>query len=141
MKISLSAAALLFLCTSLMQAQNVMDDSCRHLNVEEFYIELNLDINPVLIDIRTFDEFSKYRIRGAILAESKADLISITDSLIRDRQLFLYCEDDHRSPVACDILIEKGFTKVYNLKGGLREWFLLKYELDKEKIKTKHRGF
>ena len=137
MKFRISTIVVLLIIPFLLLAQRQDVDSIRNLNPEEFYLKLHSENNPVLIDSRTKDNFSKERIHGAILAESKADLISLVDTLDKGRPLFLYCEYNQRSPAACSLLIEKGFRNVYNLEGGLIQWRLLEYELDKKKIKNK----
>ena len=131
---------LMIFLSAFVQAQET-GIPCRHLNVEEFYLKLHSYSNAILIDTRTFDEFKKDRIPGAILAESREKLLKLTDSLDFDQPLFLYCEFDERSYVGCDILSKLGFRYVYNLKGGLREWRLSPYELDKKKIREKRPFF
>ncbi len=115
-------------------AQQHSADSCMNLDAAEFYLRMHAAVMPVLIDTRSWEEFRKERIKGAVLAESRESLYSITDSLDFDQPVFLYCEDDYRSPVACRILIEKGFRKLYNLEGGLIAWRASSYELDRKKL-------
>jgi rhodanese-related sulfurtransferase len=126
----------LFLIIPL-HAQNFSGDSCRSLEVEEFYIVLNSSVVPLIIDTRIAGEFAKYRIPGAVLAESRSELNRTTDSLDRDRPIFLYCEYDERSQEACRILTERGFRNVYNLEGGLIAWRRAGYELDRKRIRRK----
>jgi thioredoxin 1 len=140
MKFRISAIVVLLILPFLLLAQRQDVDSIQNLNPEEFYLKLHSENNPVLIDSRTGDDFSKERIHGAILAESKADLTSITDTLDRERPLFLYCEYNQRSPAACSLLIEKGFSNVYNLEGGLIQWRALEYELDRKKIRNRRKA-
>jgi len=121
------------------QAQDVTLDSCRHLDAVDFYIRLHSCEYPLLIDVRTFEEFRRERIPGAILVESRAGLEKMADSLDREQPLFLYCEDDHRSRVACKILAGRGFRDVSNLRGGLASWKAFRYELDRKKIKKDKR--
>ena len=135
MKFRIGAIAVLMLLSSLVPAQE--KETFRSLNAEEFYLKLYSEYNPVLIDVRTPDDFLKERIPGAILAETRSDLTSIADTIDGDRPLFLYCEYNQRSTAACSLLVEKGFRNVYNLEGGLIQWRLLEYELDKKKIKNK----
>ena len=34
----------------------------------------------------------------------------------------VYCRSGHRSSNAVKIMIEMGFTDIYNLSGGIRKW-------------------
>ena len=122
-----------------LSAQGLQVDSCRNLDAEDFSIRMQSSDNLLLIDTRTFEEFAGERMPGAILVESKSKLAEMADSLDFDRPIFLYCENDQRSPVACQVLCDMGFRNVYNLKGGLIEWRLLSYKLDKEKIRKKRK--
>jgi len=122
-----------------LSAQEVPVDSCRNLNPKDFSIRMQTYENLLLIDTRTFEEFAEERMPGAILVENKSKLAEMADSLDLDRPIFLYCEDDQRSPVACQVLCEMGFRNVFNLKGGLIEWRFFSYTLDKEKIRRKRK--
>ena len=123
-----------------LSGQEVTVDSCRNLDPIDFCIRMQTYEIPLLIDTRSFKEFARERIPGAILVESKSKLAEMADSLDLDRPIFLYCEDDQRSPVACQVLCEMGFRNVYNLKGGLIEWRLFNFKLDKEKIRKKRKA-
>ena len=114
-------------------------DSCRSLDPKDFSIRMQTYENLLLIDTRTFEEFAKERMPGAILVESKSKLAEMADSLDLDRPIFMYCEKNLRSPIACQVLREMGFRNVYNLKGGLIEWRFFSYKLDKKKIRRKRK--
>ena len=40
--------------------------------------------------------------------------------------IYLYCRSGNRSKKSADILIEMGFSEIYDLKGGFIEWNLNK---------------
>jgi rhodanese-related sulfurtransferase len=120
-------------------AQKSIPDSCRNLEPAEFYIGLNTSALPLLIDVRTFDEYRKDRIPGAILVETRAELNEMCDSLDFERPLFLYCEYDDRSQTVCRILSKKGFRNVNNLKGGMLEWRKSPYGIEKKRIRRKRK--
>jgi rhodanese-related sulfurtransferase len=134
-------AIIIFLAVSSIQvrAQEVAGDSCRHLEVEDFYIRMHSCLYPLVLDTRSYREFRRERLPGAILMESRAELEKMADSLDRDQPLFLYCENDNRSLVACRMLWGMGFRNVYDLKGGLDAWKLTSYSLDRERIRKKPR--
>lgn len=129
---------ILLLMTALpVYAQDIEVDSCRHLSVEDFFIGITSCEYPIIIDTRSHEEFCREWIPGAVLAEGITELERIADTLDHDRHIFLYCQNNQRSPVACRILSKKGFRNVYNLIGGIEAWKLSSYEVDSKKIRGK----
>jgi rhodanese-related sulfurtransferase len=88
------------------------------------YIKQHKD--AVLLDVRTKEEFegTKYpehgTIRNAINIPIQ-DLESRLDELAayKDRELIVYCSHSKRSPRASYFLMQKGFSNVTNLEGGM----------------------
>ena len=97
-------------------------DTIAMLDAHEFYIEVNRTPGAVVIDVRTVREYNRSRIPGAVLAGKSHQLFELTDSLGRDYELFIYCEENSRSLTAGQLLSERGFHKVYILKEGIRGW-------------------
>ena len=118
-------------------AQDYDVDSCRHLSAEDFFIGITSCEHPMIIDTRSHEEFSREWIPGAVLAEGITELERIADTLDHDQPIFLYCQNNKRSPVACRILSTKGFRNVYNLIGGIESWKLSSYKVDSKKIRKK----
>jgi rhodanese-related sulfurtransferase len=50
------------------------------------------------------------------------DFASQIEKLDKTKPVFVYCKRGGRSAGAAEILKEKGFTKVYNLDGGITAW-------------------
>ena len=75
-----------------------------------------------MIDVRTADEFNSFRIKNSINIDyySKNFLDSIS-SYIKKKNIILYCRSGRRSYYAAKLMQEKGFNKIYNLKGGVLE--------------------
>jgi len=81
---------------------------------------------PLVIDVRTTQEFEGElsHIEGAILIPH----YNIKDSLnfirgLNSRNILVVCRTGRRSKIAGNELANLGIKKVYNLKGGLREWY------------------
>jgi thioredoxin len=78
---------------------------------------------PLILDVRTPREFYAGHIPSALLMP--LDQLEERVAEIRLYQkdpVLTYCRTGGRSLAATQILIRNGFTKVYNLKGGLIEW-------------------
>ncbi|MBN2743825.1 MAG: FAD-dependent oxidoreductase [Marinilabiliaceae bacterium] len=74
-----------------------------------------------LLDIRTADEFSLGSIEGAV----NYPLDNLRDhlhQLPKDKKIVVFCGVGLRGHVACRILMQNGFSEVYNLAGGLKTY-------------------
>ena len=78
----------------------------------------------VIIDVRTDDEFSTGYIKGAVNIDfyKGNEFISEIEKLDKSMAYFIYCKSGARSVQTCELLKQKGFKKVYNLKGGILGW-------------------
>ena len=115
-------------------AQDAEDKSWL-LSPEEFFLGIKSADVPLIIDARTWKEYRKERIHGAILTESSTGLKSVVDTLDIEQPIFVYCGDNQRSTAACSFLRDWGYTNVNELAGGMTAWKLAAYEVDTEKIK------
>jgi len=74
-----------------------------------------------LLDVRSAAEFAQGMIpKGEPLPLHLVPLQ--TGRLERDRDLVVYCRTGARSAQACRYLAERGFEKVFNLRGGIVTW-------------------
>lgn len=77
----------------------------------------------ILLDVRTPREFRRSRIAGAVNIDFNADDFGKRiDELDRKRPVLVYCRTGRRSAEACDLLVEKGFARVFHLEGGIVAW-------------------
>ncbi len=78
----------------------------------------------VVLDVRTIDEFSSGHIEGAKqLDYYETDSFNAAiDALDKDVTYLLYCRSGGRSGTTYDMMVQKGFKKVYNLEGGMLAW-------------------
>ncbi len=80
--------------------------------------------DAVVVDIRNQDEFRKGHIVGAKhLAESQIDKGVLTAiEKFKDSPIIVVCATGMRSGSAAGKLSKAGFTKVFNLRGGVADW-------------------
>ena len=76
-----------------------------------------------VLDVRTPEEW----VEGTIPKAKKMnyhddDFATQIGSLDKTKPVFVYCKRGGRSASAAEILKENGFTKVYNLDGGITAW-------------------
>jgi phage shock protein E len=78
---------------------------------------------PLLLDVRTPEEFASGHIEGAMLVPV-AELPDRLDQLgaYKDRGVVVYCERGGRANKALDVLQEAGFHNLVILEGSMSRW-------------------
>lgn len=81
------------------------------------------DVNNVLLDVRTPEEFNDGNIPNSInLDVQSRDFDSLIKSLDKEKIYYVYCQAGGRSAKACAVLEDAGFQKVVNLKDGYKNY-------------------
>lgn len=77
-----------------------------------------------LIDVRRPDEFTGElgHIAGAKLVTLETDLPHFLPTLSKDTTYVFVCRSGGRSGAATQLALDQGFTKVYNMAGGMLAW-------------------
>ncbi|HBB90459.1 MAG TPA: rhodanese-like domain-containing protein [Bacteroidales bacterium] len=77
----------------------------------------------VILDVRTPGEFQAGRIKGAINIDFWGSLFDETISALDKKPIYLvYCTSGVRSGGAMKKMRKLGFTRVYNMTGGMFGW-------------------
>lgn len=97
--------------------------SIQSIEYEELQQKLSTDRNMQFIDVRTPEEFNEGSIplaRNMNFQSSRfPNLVAILD---RSQPVYLFCQTGNRSARAARMLRDLGFEKVYDYKGGYRDW-------------------
>lgn len=81
-----------------------------------------MDEGALLVDVRERHEHEENRIPGSmLLALSTLELMAPMRIPDRDTVIVVYCRSGRRSAEAAQILVELGYTNVYDL-GGINRW-------------------
>ena len=99
------------------------------ITADELYDRINSDRPPLLIDIRSAEEFngtgmSKYgHIKDALLIDI-LELESYFEELeeFKEKEIVTMCQGGGLSLAAVEILLDAGFKDVKSLKGGTDRW-------------------
>jgi len=75
----------------------------------------------VLLDVRTDWEFDSGHIEGAINMPVD-DLQQRHAELKPNDEILVYCRTGNRSAKAMQILKDNGYSKIYNMEGGIEAW-------------------
>ena len=96
------------------------------IGTETVYSEINND-NVYIVDVREKHEYNSGHIQNAHnIPLSEID--NINKKIIPlDSKIIVYCQSGNRSNKAAEMLLEMGYTNVYDM-GGINSW---KYELIK----------
>ena len=77
----------------------------------------------IILDVRTPEEVSEGFINNASTINLYDDDFNAKINLIqKDKQIYVYCKSGGRSSEAAELLKKNGFSKIYNLNGGISEW-------------------
>lgn len=85
-----------------------------------------------ILDVRTPSEFNSSHIEGATLIPvtnsggsnlgSDQLLEARIDEVPENKKILVYCRSGHRSTSASQILVNAGYSQVYNMEGGINAW-------------------
>lgn len=98
----------------------VKNDAYENLDAQEFLTKANTTPDAVLLDVRTPGEYNAGKIDGAInidFFDSKFE--GQVGKLEKEKIYFVYCRSGQRSANACRVMNNLGFTKLYNMAGGV----------------------
>lgn len=74
-----------------------------------------------LIDVREEEEFASGRIPGS-RSVPLSRLPLVWQDLDLNQEAILICRSGNRSGQACEYLSAQGFSRLYNMEGGLLNW-------------------
>ncbi|PYI92459.1 MAG: hypothetical protein DME97_09025 [Verrucomicrobia bacterium] len=77
---------------------------------------------PVLLDVRTPEEWSVSHLPGARRVEPNASAEAAAGALPKETAIVTYCAVGYRSGEMADRLRAAGFTNVRNLEGSIFQW-------------------
>ena len=79
---------------------------------------------PFLLDVRSNQEYQQVRISFTDLQVSHEEILSVTQTLPKDREILILCRSGMRSQIAALDLIDSGFdsNKLFNIDGGILSW-------------------
>ena len=77
---------------------------------------------PVLLDVRTKDEWEVSHISGARRADPNAPVEEVISGMPKETAIVTYCAVGYRSGALAMKLREAGFSNVWNLEGSIFQW-------------------
>lgn len=94
-----------------------------NLNSSDFSEKLKNDKDGVLIDVRTPGEYHSGHIPNSILMNMYDPLfMEQIQKLDKNKNYYLYCRSGNRSFYTGRLMLQLGFTNIYNLSSGILDW-------------------
>lgn len=102
---------------------NSQQDSSRKMNAGDFEKAISRPDVQVL-DVRTAAEYQGGHIKNALLANwnDRAEFNERIRYVDKNKPVYVYCLAGGRSAEAADWMRQNGFSKVYELTGGMNAW-------------------
>lgn len=88
---------------------------------DELQEKITQNSNIVLIDVREPAEYMFGHIPEAV-SIPLGDLEGRMRELSKDEEIYVICRSGNRSDIACQLLAEKGFTRIKNVVPGMSGW-------------------
>ena len=106
-------------------------ESTKNLTSDSRYWEVNSkegadlikNSEPFILDVRTDAEYAEGHLQDSYLlpVQVLSEQISLIEKY-KDQDILIYCRSGNRSTVASKILLDAGFTNIYNLRYGIKGW-------------------
>lgn len=90
------------------------------ITAKELEKRISGDRRPDLVDVREPHEYEICNLGGRLIPLGEVE--TRAGELDRDREIVVYCRTGARSATAVELLQKSGFSKVWNLKGGILAW-------------------
>lgn len=102
------------------------------LNSPEIKEVLTKNKSILILDVRTAEEFAAGHLKGARNIDIRQqDAYSKIDKLNPKVTYLVYCRTNHRSGMAVDYMMQKGFKTVYQMMDGFPGWAANKLPVQK----------
>ncbi len=92
------------------------------ITASEAILLIGSDPTLTIIDVRRADEYAAGHIPGAVNIDISSSFADEAGRLDRDGSYLIYCAAGVRGESALKIMGDLGFTKVYNIGGGISAW-------------------
>lgn len=118
LKFVLLLVVLLFSLHLTLEAQNKVQVDSKQASEM-----LRKDKKIIVLDVRSADEFNEGHINGALNIDIRqSDAFSKIDKLNHNSVYIVHCRTNHRSGMATDYMVQKGFKSVYQVMDGFPGW-------------------
>jgi len=131
----------IFLVFSFFPLPGQIVDSLKFINLtpKEFQERSDQTKNVLILDVREYRDYRKGHIKNAFNIPFTRGLDVAADTISKWKPLFIYCYAGGRSKKAAIFFYDKGFRKLYSMKGGMIGWKAAGLPVTKRKPKSSER--
>lgn len=90
------------------------------ISVQELKSLRDTNADIFILDVRNPDEFALCNLNGYLIPMN--ELPTRLTELNKEAHIIVHCHAGGRSRRATDFLLQQGFKKVFNLRGGITAW-------------------
>ena len=121
-KLLILALAAMLLTACGQTNENPKEAIYMNINAEEAKKIMDTESGYIILDVRTQEEYDEAHIPGAIVIPN-TELEARAESELpdKDQMILVYCRSGRRSKLAAEILVELGYTNIYEF-GGIIDW-------------------
>ncbi len=124
-------SVLLALCINI-SACNSSIAGNKQITATELIEQIKVNKAPVILDVRTTEEYLQGHIPGAINIEYRELPSRISEvSSLSNKKIVVYCERGVRANIAEETLKKAGFSEVLHLEGDMSGWRERGFEVEK----------
>lgn len=118
-----NAFYIFFVLFTLLGCKDRSEPQIEMVSPEQVYEAVYNGSEKQLIDVRKPEEYEVSHLKDAQnICVSSADFQEKAASLDKSKPVYVYCKGGGESAQAAEILKKMGFTKVYDLQGGIDNW-------------------
>ena len=121
-KLLIFALAVMLLTACGQANENPKEAIYMNINAEEAKKIMDTESGYIILDVRTQEEYDEAHIPGAIvIPNTEIEARAESELPDKDQMILVYCRSGRRSKLAADILVELGYTNIYEF-GGIIDW-------------------
>ena len=121
-KLLIFALAVMLLTACGQANENPKEVIYMNINAEEAKKIMDTESGYIILDVRTQEEYDEAHIPGAIvIPNTEIEARAESELPDKDQMILVYCRSGRRSKLAADILVELGYTNIYEF-GGIIDW-------------------
>lgn len=124
-------SVLLVICINIAACNSTIAES-KQISATELIELIKIEKAPVILDVRSPEEYSEGKVPGAINIEYR-ELPSRIDEVrkLGEGKIVVYCERGVRANIAKKTLRKAGFTDILHLEGDMSGWRKQGLEVEK----------
>lgn len=117
-----------------MLLDTLLSHSVQEITVQEASL---IKGNTIFLDARKPNEYAISQIENAIFVGYDNFEINSMKNIAKDHKIIVYCSVGYRSEKIAEKLVDKGYSDVSNLYGGIFEWKNQDHEVYNDSVVTK----